>query len=177
MPPSRTPQDKAIDPASVAMLEKAAADGASDAFARADAQGKSCTFGTDGVCCRLCHMGPCRIMAKSPLGVCGADADTIAARNLLREVAAGSAAHSDHGRSLVLLLKAVAEGRSREYQIRDGHRLRTAAVEWGVSLDEGDAETRGRGDAEKLKSQKRLAAIPKGCVFWETDERRAFNDC
>jgi len=100
MAASRTPTEKAIDPASVAMLEKAAADGASDAFARADAQGKGCTFGTDGVCCRLCHMGPCRITAKSPLGVCGANADTIAARNLLREVAAGSAAHSDHGRSL-----------------------------------------------------------------------------
>src|SRR5512145_3072066 len=98
MPPSRTPQDKAIDPASVAMLEKAVADGASDAFARADAQGKSCSFGTDGVCCRLCHMGPCRLTERMPLGVCGANADTVAARNLCREVAAGSAAHSDHGR-------------------------------------------------------------------------------
>ena len=44
---------------------------------------------------------------KSPLGVCGANADTVAARNLLREVAAGTAAHSDHGRNLALLLKAV----------------------------------------------------------------------
>ncbi len=134
----RTPQDKAIDPASIAMLEKAAADGAPDAFARADAQGKGCTFGTDGVCCRLCHMGPCRITTKSPLGVCGADADTIAARNLLREVAAGAAAHSDHGRALVLLLKAIAEGRGGDYQIKDEHRLRTAALEWGIDISGGD---------------------------------------
>jgi len=148
MPPLRTPQDKAIDPASIAMLEKAAADGVPDAFARADAQGKGCTFGTDGVCCRLCHMGPCRITAKSPLGVCGANADTIAARNLLREVAAGAAAHSDHGRSLVLLLKAIAEGRGGDYQIKDEHRLRTAALEWGIDIAEEDAGTRGCGDAE-----------------------------
>jgi anaerobic carbon-monoxide dehydrogenase catalytic subunit len=149
MAPSRTPQDKAIDPASVAMLAKAAADGAPDAFSRADAQGKGCAFGTDGVCCRLCHMGPCRITAKSPLGVCGANADTIAARNLLREVAAGAAAHSDHGRGLVLLLKAVAEDRGGDYQIRDEHRLRTAALEWGVATEAADAETRGRGGAER----------------------------
>ena len=131
----REPQEKAVDEASVAMLHKAATDGAVDAFARADAQGKSCTFGTDGLCCRLCHMGPCRINAKSPLGVCGATGDTIAARNLLREVAAGAAAHSDHGRSLVLLLKAVAEGRGGDYQIKDEHRLRSAAADWNVEID------------------------------------------
>ncbi|HVP09796.1 MAG TPA: anaerobic carbon-monoxide dehydrogenase catalytic subunit [Phycisphaerae bacterium] len=128
----RETREKVIDEASAAMLKKAASDGVADAFARADAQGKSCTFGTDGVCCRLCHMGPCRITPKSPLGVCGADADTIAARNLLREVAAGAAAHSDHGRGLVLLLKAVAEGRSGDYQIKDERRLRAAAEEWGI---------------------------------------------
>jgi len=132
---SRDPREKAVDEASVAMLEKAAVDGVVDAFARADAQGKSCAFGLDGICCRLCHMGPCRLTAKTPLGVCGADADTITARNLLREVAAGAAAHSDHGRSLVLLLKAVAEGRGGDYQIKDEGRLRTAAREWGVQID------------------------------------------
>ncbi|UCG15626.1 MAG: anaerobic carbon-monoxide dehydrogenase catalytic subunit [Phycisphaerales bacterium] len=131
----RRPDEKATDAASVSMLEKAAADGVTDAFARADAQGRGCGFGTDGVCCRLCHMGPCRIAPRSPLGICGAGADTIAARNLLREVTAGAAAHSDHGRGLVLLLKAVAEGRGGDYQIKDDHRLRTAASEWGVAID------------------------------------------
>jgi len=131
----RAPQEKVADIASVAMVEKAAADGAPDAFTRADAQGKRCAFGMDGVCCRLCHMGPCRLTAKSPLGVCGADADTIAARNLLREVAGGAAAHSDHARSLMLLLKAVAEGRGGDYQIKDERRLRSAACEWGIDID------------------------------------------
>ncbi len=135
MAKDRQPQEKAIDEASLAMLVKGGIDGAVDAFARADAQGKPCTFGTDGICCRLCHMGPCRITPRSPLGVCGVNADTITARNLLREVAGGAAAHTDHARSLVLLLKAVAEGRGGDYQIRDERRLRTAAAEWGVEVD------------------------------------------
>jgi len=135
MAKERTPEEKTTDAASVAMVEKAVADGAVDAFSRADTQGKRCTFGMDGVCCRICHMGPCRLTAKSPFGVCGANADTIAARNLLREVAGGAAAHSDHGRSLVLLLKAVAEGRGGDYKIKDERRLRSAAAEWGVEID------------------------------------------
>ena len=132
MAKERQPQEKAIDEASLAMPQKAAAEGTPDAFRRADAQDKGCTFGVDGVCCRICHLGPCRLTAQSPLGVCGANADTIAARNLFREVAGGAAAHSDHGRSLVLLLKAVAEGNGGDYRIKDERRLRSAARDWGV---------------------------------------------
>ncbi len=136
----RKPREIAADEATLEMLAKAASDGISHAFSRADAQGKSCTFGTDGVCCRICHMGPCRITPKAPRGVCGADADTIVARNLLREVAAGAAAHTDHARHLVGLLKAVGEGRGGDYGIRDEGRLRAAARDFGVR-EEG-VETR-----------------------------------
>jgi carbon-monoxide dehydrogenase catalytic subunit len=135
MAKQRTSDEKAVDHASIAMLQKATSDGAVDAFARADSQGKSCGFGTDGVCCRLCHMGPCRLTEKSPLGVCGANADTVAARNLLREVAAGTAAHSDHGRGLALLLKSIAEGHGGDYRIKDSRRLLSAAHEWGIETD------------------------------------------
>ena len=102
-------------------------------------QQPQCKFATDGVCCRLCHMGPCRITPKAKYGICGADADTIAARNLLREIAAGSAAHSDHGRGLVRTLKLVAEGKSGEYKISDPIRLREVARFFGI-------ETDGRGE-------------------------------
>ena len=135
MAKERLPHEKASDKASIAMLEKAAADGVTEAFSRADAQGSPCKFGSDGVCCRICHMGPCRITKNSPLGICGADADTIAARNFLREVAGGTAAHSDHGRHLVLLLKAIGEGHGGDYQIRDEKRLHTAAREWNVEAE------------------------------------------
>ncbi len=49
-----------------------------------------CGYGLDGVCCKFCSNGPCRISRSRPKGVCGADADTIVARNFLRSVAAGS---------------------------------------------------------------------------------------
>ena len=182
--PDRQPNDVAVDAASVKMLEKAAVDGVQHAFARADAQGKSCPFGTDGVCCRICHMGPCRITKKAPRGVCGADADTIVARNLLREVAAGAAAHSDHGRHLVLLLKAVAEGRAGDYAIKDETRLRAAARAWGVeeqglpaaavagalaavferefTLQEGALETLKLAPKPRQGLWKRLGLAPRG---------------
>lgn len=57
---------------------------------RVDGQSTKCGFGLQGVCCRLCANGPCRITPKAPKGICGADADTIVARNFLRAVAAGS---------------------------------------------------------------------------------------
>ncbi len=59
-------------------------------FHRVENQEVKCGFGLQGICCRLCSNGPCRIMADRPRGVCGADADTIVCRNFLRAVAAGS---------------------------------------------------------------------------------------
>ena len=128
----RLPEEVAVDRASIAMLQKADTDGvAGHAFSRADAQRRACKVGLQGVCCRVCHMGPCNVSESRP-GICGATADTVAARNLLREVAVGTAAHADHGRHLVLLLKAIGEGRGGDYQIRDEARLRAVARTWGV---------------------------------------------
>ena len=60
------------------------------AFHRVEPQRLKCGFGLQGVCCKLCANGPCRITEDSPRGVCGASADVIAARNFLRAVSAGS---------------------------------------------------------------------------------------
>jgi carbon-monoxide dehydrogenase catalytic subunit len=79
-------------------------------FDRFDAQKPHCGFGLSGTCCKNCHMGPCRITAKSPKGVCGADAHVIVARNILRWVAAGVGAHGARGREVMLALKGAAEG-------------------------------------------------------------------
>ena len=57
---------------------------------RVESQEIKCGFGLQGVCCRLCANGPCRITPDSPKGICGADADAIVARNFLRAVSAGS---------------------------------------------------------------------------------------
>ncbi len=63
------------------------------AFHRTEDQKVKCGFGLQGVCCRLCANGPCRITPKSPRGICGADADTIVARSFLRAVASGAACY------------------------------------------------------------------------------------
>ncbi len=57
---------------------------------RVAGQATKCGFGLQGVCCRLCANGPCRVTPDAPRGICGANADTIVARNFLRMVAAGS---------------------------------------------------------------------------------------
>jgi carbon-monoxide dehydrogenase catalytic subunit len=137
----KTPEQRVSDQASIDTLLKAANDCVDTCFSRADTQKNSCKFGKEGICCRICHMGPCRITTKAPRGVCGADADTIVARNFLREVVGGAAAHSDHGRHLVLRMKKVAEGNSKGYAIKDEKALRQAARLYKVEeADRGKEE-------------------------------------
>ena len=80
-------------------------------------------------------MGPCRITKKAPLGVCGADADTIVARNFLRAVAAGASAHSDHGRGVAEVFLATARGEAPDYQLRDIIKLYKVAEDLGVETN------------------------------------------
>ncbi|MBD3322315.1 MAG: anaerobic carbon-monoxide dehydrogenase catalytic subunit [Chitinivibrionales bacterium] len=134
----RQPQEMATDSASVEAITKACTDKVDIVFSRSDSQGAQCKFGTSGVCCRICHMGPCRITVKNPRGVCGADADTIVARNYLREVVGGAAAHSDHGRHLVLLLKRAAEGTVPGYEIRDEKALKRIARQYNIEISGRD---------------------------------------
>ena len=129
----KKPEDRVCDSASLETLLKADRDGIDTCFTRAEQQKTTCKFGTDGICCKICHMGPCRLTAKAPRGVCGADADTIVARNYLREVVGGTAAHSDHCRHLVLRLKKIGEGRGGGYEIKDEDALRRAACDFGVT--------------------------------------------
>lgn len=68
-----------------------------------------CGFGLQGVCCRLCANGPCRITPKTPKGICGADADAIVTRNLLRAVAAGSACYIHIVENTARNLKAIGQ--------------------------------------------------------------------
>lgn len=123
------------DAASIELLGKAEKDKINTVFTRAETQKAQCKFGTSGVCCKICHMGPCRITPKSPLGICGADADTIVARNYLREIVGGASAHSDHGRRLVLLLKKVSEGKGGDYQISDVNALHRYAKRYEIEVE------------------------------------------
>ncbi len=109
---------KNVDKTTVEANRKAQEKGVSTAFQRRQ-QIKPCPIGAEGLCCKHCNMGPCRITAKNPVGVCGANADTIVARNFARMVAAGTSAHSDHAREVALTLKHAVSGEAKDYAIKD----------------------------------------------------------
>ena len=120
------------------LLKKAAKDNVETVWQRHEAQQPQCGFCDMGLSCRICVMGPCRVdpFGEGPqVGVCGADADIIVARNLCRMIAAGAASHSDHGRDLVEVLAAVAEGKAPGYKIRDEAKLKRLAQEYAVDTD------------------------------------------
>jgi carbon-monoxide dehydrogenase catalytic subunit len=135
------PQERSIDKAAQKMIANMAEAGRRNVWDRLEAQSPQCGFGKQGICCRICTMGPCRITKKAPVGVCGADADTIVARNFLRAVAAGASAHSDHGRGVAEVFLATALGEAPDYDLKDTVKLHRLAEELGV-------ETKGRSPKE-----------------------------
>jgi len=130
----RSPEELSIDPAAQEMLIRADEMGLGTAFTRADALAP-CSIGASGMCCKLCGMGPCRLTKDGMTGICGATIDTIQARNLIRAIAAGAAAHSDHGRDMAFTLKAVANGEAEGYTIRDIAKLRTIAAKYDIPIE------------------------------------------
>ncbi len=139
-----------IDPATQEMLKKAQADGIETIWDRAQTM-KPCPIGAEGACCRICAQGPCRVpppkkakegeeQKKQAVGLCGATAETIVARNFARMVCSGAAAHNDHSRGTALLFKEVAHGKAQGYQIKDVAKLKRVARDWGVAISEGEGE-------------------------------------
>jgi carbon-monoxide dehydrogenase catalytic subunit len=138
------------------MLGVAEKGGYSTAWDRWEAMQPQCGFGSLGICCRICNMGPCRIdpFGDGPqAGVCGADADTIAARNLVRMIAAGAAAHSDHGRDVAHTVLMTAKGEAEGYEIKDEVRLRALAQEYGIDVALKDKSKLAEEVAEKSFSE------------------------
>ena len=108
------------------------------AYDRLEDRGMSaCLFGSGGTCCRLCNMGPCQIIdgVESMVGVCGATADTVAARNFARIVAAGTAAHTDHAREMVRGFIATAKGET-PHTIKDVDKLMRMAAIFGIETED-----------------------------------------
>ncbi len=131
--------ERSYDSASQVMLREAERQGLETAWDRFEAQQPQCGFGQLGVCCRNCNMGPCEIdifgEGGPTKGVCGATADIIVARNLLRMIAAGAAAHSDHGRDIAHTLLLTAAGKGGGYEIKDEEKLKALAAEYGIDTD------------------------------------------
>jgi len=152
MAQKRSLEEKTIDPAAQAMLIRADELGLSTAFSRADNMAP-CNIGGAGMCCKMCGMGPCRLTKDGQTGICGATIDTIQARNLIRAIAAGSAAHSDHGRDMAFTLKATANGEAEGYRIKDVAKLRTIASKYGIPIEKRAPEEIANDLADLYLSQ------------------------
>ncbi|MEK7477236.1 MAG: anaerobic carbon-monoxide dehydrogenase catalytic subunit [Candidatus Coatesbacteria bacterium] len=173
------------DPAACAMIDACHETGVNLIWDRVATMMPQCRYGVQGICCRICTMGPCRInpAGKNKVGICGATADTIAARNLVRMIAAGTAAHSDHGRGVAHTLLMAAEGKG-DYKIRDEVKLRGLARELGVvekgkpvlevakgvalavsaqyGQQEGEVVFALRAPADQLKRWRENGVVPRG---------------
>jgi carbon-monoxide dehydrogenase catalytic subunit len=152
MAKKRTLEEQSVDPAAQEMLARAEKLGISTAFSRADEM-VPCNIGAAGMCCKQCGMGPCRLTNNGQVGVCGATIDTIQARNLVRAIASGAAAHSDHGRDMAFILKAVANGETEGYIIRDVAKLRMVAASYGIPIEKRSPNEVANDLADKLIAQ------------------------
>ncbi len=114
---------------------------------------KPCNIGVQGTCCKNCGMGPCRLpLPKNGIegkddrkGLCGASPNTIAARNFLRMIASGAAAHSDHGRCVAEIFLSAARQETEAYKIKDANKLISIAPHFNVETTiEIDGEIKDR---------------------------------
>jgi len=144
------PVAASIDVATQQMIQRSHELGIETAFDRAVAM-KPCNIGTQGICCKNCGMGPCRLpLPKGGIegedtrkGICGATPNTIAARNFIRMIAGGAAAHSDHGRAVAEVFMSAARKETDAYKIKDTRKLLEVAPYLGV-------ETTVEVDGQKL---------------------------
>jgi anaerobic carbon-monoxide dehydrogenase catalytic subunit len=129
-----------IDPATQELIVRAQELGIDTVYDRA-VQMKPCNIGVQGTCCKNCSMGPCRLpLPKSGIegedtrkGLCGATANTIAARNFIRMIAGGASAHSDHGRCVAEVFLSAARKESDAYKVKDIDKLLLIAPYLGVA--------------------------------------------
>jgi carbon-monoxide dehydrogenase catalytic subunit len=125
------------------ILDRKPSNGPETIWDRSDHQKPHCTFGEQGLCCRICYMGPCRIKPgseKRSRGVCGATAEVIVARNFARMIAGGAAAHSDHGRDVAETLLLAARDPDSGYSIKDENKLKKVARALGVETRDRPTE-------------------------------------
>ncbi|MDR3154051.1 MAG: anaerobic carbon-monoxide dehydrogenase catalytic subunit [Deltaproteobacteria bacterium] len=144
-PKVAVPEQVTIDSATIKMLRFAQSKGVETIFDRA-VKMKQCNIGTEGICCRICAQGPCRVPLTKGIkegtepdnrvGLCGATAATIVARNFIRQIAAGCASHSDHGRSVTETFLAMARREAHDYTIKDEIKLREVAGFFEIPVTE-----------------------------------------
>lgn len=135
---------------------------------RVEGQSTKCGFGLQGVCCRLCSNGPCRITPEAPRGICGATADTIVARNFLRAVASGSGCYIHVVENTARNVKDVAQ---RKGEIKGVNTLNRLAETFGINEPDIHLRAEKVADAvladlylpeyEKMKLVEKMAYAPR----------------
>lgn len=140
---------------------------------RVEGQSVKCGFGLQGVCCRLCSNGPCRVTPKAPKGICGATADVIVSRNFLRAVASGSGCYIHIVENTALNLKNTALARGL---IKGEKTLDRLCGVFGVAASDKYDKALAvaervladlyRPEYEKMELVKRLAYAPR-FANWE----------
>ncbi len=128
-----TEEDKSIDKASQELLKIAEKEGIETVW------GRYCLIDPSG--------------KGSQKGVCGATLEIIAARNLIRMIAAGASAHSDHGRNIAHTLLLTAQGKTKGYEIRDEEKLLSLANELGIRTNGRNKKEIAVEVGEKLFSE------------------------
>ena len=130
-----------MDPAALELLALAEEQNMDTLWDRQAKMDPQCGYGELGLCCRICLQGPCRINPfgdEPKKGICGARDYTIVARNLIRMMAGGAAAHSDHGRHIAHAFLHMLDGHAPAYKIKDENKLKLVAQRVGVETEGKD---------------------------------------
>ncbi|MEK6690882.1 MAG: anaerobic carbon-monoxide dehydrogenase catalytic subunit [Nitrospirota bacterium] len=129
---------KSADPSAEKIIDWSMSQKIETCFDRVETM-KPCPIGETGACCKMCYMGPCRLVGKNAeeevKGICGASLPTVVARNLVRMIAGGTACHGDHGRDMVFTLEAAAKGETKDFRIKDVRKLYRIAGIIGVEFE------------------------------------------
>ena len=133
--------EKSMDSAVRQMIKKAEEKNVPTVWDRYQLMRPQCGFGDNGLCCRHCLQGPCRIdpFGEGPqTGICGATADVMVARGLDRAIAAGTAAHSGHAKHLAHTMKKMALGQTDAYSIKASDKLMAVASRLNIEVEGRD---------------------------------------
>ncbi len=147
--------DSITCPSTIDVLSQDIAKDVKTAYHRVEDRGMSaCLFGAGGVCCRHCNMGPCQIIdgVDELVGVCGATAETVAARGFCRAIAAGTASHTDHAREMVRGFIATCKGET-EHSIKDEAKLLEMAEIFEVDTTDKEINQIGIEVGEKALAE------------------------
>ncbi|MFK5882714.1 MAG: anaerobic carbon-monoxide dehydrogenase catalytic subunit [Sulfurospirillum sp.] len=133
--------NKSVEPSAINLIFKAEKEHIETVWDRHEAMQPQCGFGDTGACCRICWKGPCRVDPRGngpTKGICGADIDVIVARNLLRSLAVGASAHTEHARHIAHTLSELPNGKVSAYQIKDKEKLLSVARRLNIDIENKD---------------------------------------